>query len=40
MTQWWKELGDDPGATRNRKWLAAKLNSTEFLKLRTKTGRM
>jgi len=37
---WWDELGDDPGARRNRKWLAAKLNSNEFLKLRVKEGRM
>lgn len=37
---WWKELGSDPGARHNRKWLAAKLNSNEFLKLRTKEGRM
>jgi len=37
---WWKELGDDPGARRNRTWLAAKLNSKEFLKLRTKEGKM
>lgn len=37
---WWKELGDDPGAKRNRPWLVAKLNSNEFQKLRTKEGRM
>lgn len=37
---WWKELGDDPGARRNRKWLAGKLNSSEFLRLRVKEGRM
>jgi len=37
---WWKELGDDPGARRNRNWLVAKLNSSDFYKLRTKEGRM
>lgn len=37
---WWKELGDDPGAKRNRPWLVAKLNSHTFNKLRTKEGRM
>lgn len=37
---WWRELGDNPGHPRNRNWLAAKLNSNEFLKLRTKEGRM
>ena len=37
---WWKELGSDPGARHNRAWLAAKLNSNEFVKLRTKEGRM
>ena len=37
---WWKEFGSDPGASHNKARLAAKLNSNEFLKLRTKTGRM
>lgn len=37
---WWKELGSDPGSRQNQKWLKAKLNSNEFLKLRTKEGRM
>jgi len=37
---WWKELGDDPGARRNKVWLAAKLNSSEFSGLRTKEGRI
>ena len=37
---WWKELGDDPGARRNKVWLAAKLNSREFSGLRTKEGRI
>lgn len=30
----------DPLSRDNRKWLAAKLNSSDFLKLRTKTGRI
>ena len=38
--QWWSELGSDPGARQNQKWLKAKLNSNEFIKLRTKEGRM
>lgn len=37
---WWKELGSNPGAKANRPWLIAKLNNNEFLKLRTKEGRM
>lgn len=37
---WWKELGDDPGAKRNKAWLIAKLNSKEFARLRTKEGRI
>ena len=37
---WWKELGDDPGAKRNSKWLIAKLNSSDYLKLRTKEGNI
>lgn len=37
---WWKELGSDPGARHNRPWLIAKLNSKEFLGLRTKEGRL
>ena len=37
---WWQELGDNPGHPRNKAWLAAKLNSNEFLKLRTKEGKM
>ena len=40
IEQWTKELGDNPLSKRNRKWLVAKLNSNEFLKLRTKEGRI
>ena len=38
IDKWWKELGDNPLLPRNRKWLAAKLNSSDFLKLRVKDG--
>ena len=38
--EWWKEFGSDPGARHNRKRLIAKLNSSDFLQLRVKTGRM
>ena len=37
---WWRELGDDPGAKRNKAWLIAKLNSNEFAMLRTKEGKI
>ena len=40
IEQWTKELGDNPLAKHNRKWFIAKLNSNEFLKLRTKEGRI
>jgi hypothetical protein len=40
IEQWYKELGDNPLDKRNRKWLIAKLNSNEFIKLRTKHGRV
>ena len=40
LQMWWKELGDDPLAKRNRKWLTAKLNSVEFSSLRTRVGRI
>jgi hypothetical protein len=37
---WAAELGDNPFAARNRRWLVAKLNSSEFGKFRTKEGRV
>ena len=40
IEQWTNELGDNPLAKHNRKWLIAKLNSNDFLKLRTKEGRV
>jgi len=40
VEQWWKELGSDPFNKANRQWLIAKLNSSEFGKLRTKEGRI
>ena len=40
IEQWTKELGDDPLAKHNRKWFVAKLNNSDFLKLRTKEGRI
>lgn len=40
IEQWWRELGDNPLAKHNRKWLAAKLNSNEFSGLRTRVGRI
>ena len=41
VVEWRKELGgDDPLAPHNRKWLNNKLNSNEFLKLRTKEGKL
>lgn len=36
--QWWKELGDDPFAKRNRQWLARKLNDPDNRFLRTRPG--
>jgi hypothetical protein len=38
--QWWKELGSNPFSKENRGWLAAKLNSREFYKLRTRAGNI
>ncbi len=38
--QWWKEFGGNPMAKENRKRLIAKLNNTDFSKLRTKEGRL
>jgi len=38
--QWWHELGSNPGLKENRQWLAAKLNSKDWCKLRTKEGRI
>lgn len=40
VEQWWKELGSDPFSKENRKWLVAKLNSSDFGKLRTKEGNI
>lgn len=37
---WRRELGDNPLAKRNRKWLFKKLNDPEFSLLRTKRGRI
>lgn len=38
VEQWWKELGSNPLDKKNRGWLIAKLNSSEFQALRTKDG--
>lgn len=38
--QWWKEFGGNPGAKENWPKLAAKLNSKDWCKLRTKEGRV
>lgn len=40
IEQWRKELGDDPLAKRNRKWLIAKLNDSDNKFLRLKGGRL
>ncbi len=40
IAQWWKELGSNPLAKENRRWLVAKLNSNEFKKLRTREGQI
>lgn len=40
LAEWWKELGDNPLAKHNRKWLIAKLNSNEFSLLRSRLGRL
>ena len=40
IEQWWKELGDDPMAKHNRKWLIAKLNLSENKFLRLKGGTL
>lgn len=40
IEKWQNELGDNPLAKRNRKWLIAKLNNNDYLKLRTKEGRI
>lgn len=40
VEQWFRELGANPFARENRRWLIAKLNSNEFAKLRTKEGRI
>lgn len=36
VAQWWKELGSNPLSVENRKWLIAKLNSSDYPKLKTK----
>jgi len=38
--EWTRELGDSPFHPRNRKWLAAKLNSSDWMGLRTKDGKI
>ena len=38
LAQWWKELGSNPLAKENRRWLTAKLNSRDYYKLRTREG--
>lgn len=40
IERWRKELGDDPMAKRNRKWLLAKLNDRDNQFMRTKGGRL
>ena len=40
IEQWRKELGDDPMAKHNRKWLIAKLNDPDNKFMRTKGGRL
>ena len=40
LADWHKELGANPLAKENRNWLIAKLNSSEFAKLRTREGRI
>lgn len=40
LAQWWKELGSNPLAKQNRKWLISKLNSNEFVGLRTRPGKL
>lgn len=40
VQQWAEELGDWPFKKEHRKWLLAKLNSRDWLKLRTKEGRI
>lgn len=37
---WWKEFGGNPMSPENQPRLMKKLNSTEWSKLRTKTGRV
>ena len=38
LEQWTKELGDNPLKKEYEGWLAAKLNSNEFYRLRTRAG--
>lgn len=40
LEKWWKELGSDPLAKENRKWLQKKLNDPDWKHLRTKEGRL
>ena len=40
VAQWWKELGSNPLAKENRKWLISKLNNRDFYKVRTRNGRI
>lgn len=40
ISQWWKELGSNPLSKENRKWLIAKINSSEYSNLKTKEVRV
>ena len=40
INQWRQELKDDPLHPRNRRWLIAKINNLDFIKFRTKAGRI
>lgn len=38
--KWYKELGSDPTLPENAAWLMARLNSPEYMHLRTKSGKI
>ena len=40
VMKWRKELGDDPLAKRNQKWLMAKLNDPNYRYLRARNSRL
>jgi hypothetical protein len=40
IEQWRKELGDDPLASRNRKWFLAKLNDRDNQMMRTRNTKL